>query len=108
MFKMPEGVTMVLDKLQASFLWGGSVLKRRVHLAKWSEITKGMDAGGLGIRRLTDVNLCLLAKWWWKFGALDNVLWKNVLRSKYHYANSKWSPPTLHGLGCGYQVRVHI
>lgn len=93
MFKMPEGVAKVLDKLQASFLWGGSDLKRRrVHLVKWSEVSKGMDVGGLGIRRLRDVNLCLLAKWWWKFGALDNVLWKNVVCSKYHYASSKWSP----------------
>lgn len=61
-------------------------------MVKWSEVTKGMDVGGLGIRRLRDVNLCLLAKWWWKFGALDNVLWKNVVCSKYHYASSKWSP----------------
>ncbi|XP_028058886.1 uncharacterized protein LOC114262720 [Camellia sinensis] len=35
--KLPEGIAKELDKIQASFLWGGPDLKRKIHLVKWSE-----------------------------------------------------------------------
>lgn len=62
LFKKPEGVAKELDRIQASFLWGGSDLKKKVHMVKWSEVTKELRDGGLGIRRIRDVNLCVLAK----------------------------------------------
>ncbi|XP_028090980.1 uncharacterized protein LOC114291133 [Camellia sinensis] len=37
LFKLPEGIAKEIDKIQASFLWGGSNLKRKIHLVKWSE-----------------------------------------------------------------------
>lgn len=61
---MPEGVASEFEKLQARFLWGGTELKKKLHMMKWGEITKSVDQGGLGIRRVREVNDSLLIKWW--------------------------------------------
>ncbi|XP_028096961.1 uncharacterized protein LOC114296820 [Camellia sinensis] len=91
-FKMPQYVIKTIDCLRAAFLWGGSELRRKIHLVKWEEITKIRDQGGLGIRRLKDVNECLLAKWWWRFCVEDKSLWKRVLCSMNQYNGRRWSP----------------
>lgn len=62
-FKMPKGVVKTISKLQAKFLWRGSDSSRKVHLVKWREVTNSKNQGGLGVRDLGEVNVCLLLKW---------------------------------------------
>ena len=62
LFKLPEGIAKELDKIQATFLWGGSKLKRKIHLVKWSEVTKSRYQGGLEIRKIREFNDCMLSK----------------------------------------------
>lgn len=81
-----------LEKIEAAFLWGGNNLKRKVHLLKWVEASKSIDQGGLGIRRIRDINTCLLLKWWWKFGTQINALWRRVICSKYKIIENCWHP----------------
>lgn len=64
---MPSGVVREIERLEASFLWGGNGLKRMVHLVNWVKVSKNMNQEGLGIRRIKDLNANLLIKWWWKF-----------------------------------------
>ncbi|CAL5387765.1 unnamed protein product [Camellia sinensis] len=94
LFKMPEGVAKELDKIQAAFLWGGSMIKSKIYMVKWSEVTKSIIKWGLGIKSLRDVNACLLLKWWWRFGGDENMLWKKVLCGKYNIHGRKWYPNT--------------
>ncbi|CAL5394180.1 unnamed protein product [Camellia sinensis] len=61
--KMPKCVIKEVDKIQASFLWGDSDVKRKVHLVSWKDVSMTKNQGGLGIRSLGQVNECLLAKW---------------------------------------------
>ncbi|XP_028103765.1 uncharacterized protein LOC114302885 [Camellia sinensis] len=51
-FKLPGSVAKLLDKIQARFLWGGSNVKKKLHLVKWEEVTDKKSFGGLGIKRL--------------------------------------------------------
>ncbi|KAL7242941.1 hypothetical protein ACSBR1_015362 [Camellia fascicularis] len=81
-FKLPVSVAKVIERIQANFLWGGSELKRKAHLVSWLEATRSKENGGLGIGRIKVVNDCLLAKWWWRFGAESNTLWKRILCSR--------------------------
>ncbi|XP_028093923.1 uncharacterized protein LOC114294021 [Camellia sinensis] len=75
------GVVKSISKIQANFLWGGSATNRKVHMVKWKEVTKSKNQGGLGVRDLSEVNECLLLKWWWKYGSDDKALWKSVIYS---------------------------
>lgn len=92
LFKMPEGVAKILDRVQAAFLWGGAELKRKLHIVKWGEVTKSRLTGGLGIKDIREFNDCLLAKWWWRFAKEDNAMWKIVLCAKYASAGGNWFP----------------
>ncbi|CAL5404505.1 unnamed protein product [Camellia sinensis] len=93
LFKMPEGVAKEFEKIEAAFLWGSNDLKRKVHLVKWGKVTKSLNQGGLGIRRIRDMNACLLLKWWWKFGTQVNFLWRRAICSKYNIDEASWHPP---------------
>ena len=92
LFRLPEGIAKELDTIQAAFLWGGSDLRRKIHLVKWLEVTKSIDQGGLGFKRIRDVNVCLLLKWWWRFASDHDSLWKRVLCSKYKFQGGSWLP----------------
>ncbi|CAL5420590.1 unnamed protein product [Camellia sinensis] len=90
----------MLDRIQARFLWGGLETKKKLHMVRWEEITKKKWCGGLGIRRLRDVNECLLAKWWWRYGGEDQALWKDVVASKYSSFGGRWRPFLVEGIQC--------
>ncbi|KAL7161870.1 hypothetical protein ACSBR2_042363 [Camellia fascicularis] len=93
LFKMPDGVAREVEKIEAAFLWGENGLKIKIHLVKWLDVTKSVAQGGLGIRRIRDVNVCLLLKWWWKFGNQTNALWRRIICSKYKIEVHCWHPP---------------
>ncbi|XP_028074761.1 uncharacterized protein LOC114277116 [Camellia sinensis] len=78
LFRMPEGVARNFEKIEAAFLWGGIELKRNVHLVKWLKVTKSVPQGSLGIRRIRDVNTCLLLKWVWKDITFIRVQSRNI------------------------------
>ncbi|GFY88782.1 hypothetical protein Acr_06g0007220 [Actinidia rufa] len=77
-FKMPEGVIKRIDSIQSRFLWGGSNLKRKIHLVAWSKLHQSKICGGLGIRDIKLLNEALLLKWWWRFGMDKSSLWRKV------------------------------
>ncbi|XP_028093947.1 uncharacterized protein LOC114294046 [Camellia sinensis] len=93
--------------LPARFLWGGSKLKKKIHLVKLEEVTKTKHLGGLGIKKLKEVNDCLLAKWWWRYGSEDRVLWKDILISKYGNSGGRWRPNSRSSAQCS-RVRSDI
>lgn len=63
-FKMPKGVVKEIERIKAAFLWGSSGLKRKIHLVNWKDVTRRMEQGGLGLRRIDEMNEFLLVKWW--------------------------------------------
>ncbi|KAK2654791.1 hypothetical protein Ddye_014647 [Dipteronia dyeriana] len=55
----------------------------KVHTVDWNTLCKNKRNGGLGIERLRDKGLGLMAKWIWRFGREQSSLWKKVLCVKY-------------------------
>lgn len=86
------GVAKAIDKLQATFLWGGTDINKKVHLVKWKGVTKCKSQGGLGVKDLREVNDCLLLKWQWRYGSENNAMWKSVVCSKYGNDVGCWQP----------------
>lgn len=92
LFRMPEGLAKNFERIQATSLWGGSDLKRKVHLVKWEEITRSIANGGLGIRKVRVANSGLLLKWWWRFACESKALWRKVICCKYNIEECCWLP----------------
>lgn len=80
---MPCSVTGELEKIMRDFLWGSTSEKRQFHLISWEQICILLKFGGLGLRRLRDVNVSLLCKWLWALGSEENKLWKRIITEKY-------------------------
>lgn len=92
MFKMPAAAANRLEKIQRRFLWGDSEGRRKIHLLSWDRITRSKKYGGLGIKRLLEHNLALLAKWWWRFNKEKEALWVKVVSKKYGLKEDEWLP----------------
>lgn len=50
-----------------------------VPLVSWKEVCKPKRNGGIGIKRIKDVNEALLLKWLWRFGHDNGNLWRQVI-----------------------------
>lgn len=90
LFVMPISVGEELERIMRNFLWGSTEEKKKFHLIAWDEVCVGVNWGGLGIRRLRDVNVSLLSKWLWNIGIDDGKLWKRVIFAKYGKAKGGW------------------
>lgn len=66
-----------------NFLWGSTMAKRKFHLLSWERVRLPMIWGGLGIKRLKDLNMALLCKWLWNLGNGEDRLWKKIICEKY-------------------------
>ncbi|XP_028113211.1 uncharacterized protein LOC114311295 [Camellia sinensis] len=92
LFRIPAGVAKEIERIQSAFLWGGSDLRRKIHMVRWEVVSKNKNLGGLGLRRIKSFNQCLLLKWWWRFGVENKSLWKEVICSKYVSLDGRWTP----------------
>ncbi|KAK2653869.1 hypothetical protein Ddye_013725 [Dipteronia dyeriana] len=75
-FGIPAGVAKKIEKLQNDFFWNDGIFKKRVHVMDWVSLCKSKRLGGLGIGRIKDKGLSLMAKWIWRFGNEHGSLWK--------------------------------
>lgn len=66
--------------------------KRKLHLIGWDKLTRNKTYGGLGIKRLMEQNIALLAKWWWRFNKEKDALWVKLVSSKYDLCEGAWLP----------------
>ncbi|GJY64199.1 putative RNA-directed DNA polymerase, eukaryota, reverse transcriptase zinc-binding domain protein [Tanacetum coccineum] len=65
-FKVPVSVLKSLEKMCATFFWGGSQDNRKLAWLKWPNVVASFEKGGLNIRSLKSFNLALLHKWHWR------------------------------------------
>ena len=59
---LPKGILERLNSLMASFIWSGKGGVRKRHWISWSDLTKPKQEGGLGIRKLEDVQAAFRLK----------------------------------------------
>nr|KAJ0222973.1 hypothetical protein LSAT_V11C200055230 [Lactuca sativa] len=78
LFKAPQGILDLLEKLRRRFLWGGGQEKNKLHWVDWSKKKK---VGGLGVGSLKAQNISLLTKWWWRVRNERDQLWSEAIIS---------------------------
>jgi hypothetical protein len=102
-FLIPMSLCSSLDRSFKNFWWGFPPSNsRKLTLKAWDSICLPKDLGGLGIRKMREVNLALLAKLGWKLLCNTDSMWVAQLRGKYLSSNSLLSLiPILTPLGYG-------
>ncbi|KAG8372571.1 hypothetical protein BUALT_Bualt12G0079900 [Buddleja alternifolia] len=92
---IPVTVCEKLDRMFRNFWWGDKDGKGNLRLCSWNFICSPKEFGGLGLRKLRDMNRALVSKLAWKI-CVESSLWTNFLRSKYlrdtHFLDQNETP----------------
>lgn len=91
---LPRGVIDSIEQKVRTFLWGGSENKRTCNLVNWEIVTRAKDEGGLGIKRLGNMNLALIAKLGWRYTTEPDLIWTKVLWGIYGTRSASIRNPT--------------
>lgn len=75
---IPAGILSQIEQRIRAFLWGGSENKKGCNLVNWETVTKSKGEGGLGIRRLKEMNEAFMAKIGWRLEKEKDNLWASV------------------------------
>nr|KAJ0193757.1 hypothetical protein LSAT_V11C800390710 [Lactuca sativa] len=78
-FKAPNFVIDLLEKIRRRFLWGGTDEKNKVCWVAWKHVLADKELGGLGVSSLKSLNIALLCKWIWRLKSENSSLWKQVI-----------------------------
>lgn len=90
-FLLPKSCLDTLEKLCNSFLWNGSPETARGAKVSWESVCSPKNSGGLGLRRLEDMNQVFGLKLIWLLFASKGSLWvawieKNIIRGRLFWA----------------------
>nr|KYP31322.1 Putative ribonuclease H protein At1g65750 family [Cajanus cajan] len=75
------------DRICHNFLWGDNVDHRRYHAIGWHKLCLPKEHGGLGLRRMRDLNTSFMMKNCWSLITEPHKLWVKVVRAMYKCLN---------------------
>lgn len=84
-FLLPKGWCTDLDRSFKNFFWGFSSNHKGFTPFAWSSICQPKELGGLGLRRMADINRALISKLGWFMYTRPEALWVKALK-----ATSTW------------------
>uniref|UniRef100_A0A803PFQ0 Reverse transcriptase domain-containing protein n=1 Tax=Cannabis sativa TaxID=3483 RepID=A0A803PFQ0_CANSA len=91
-FQLPLSSCRELDALIRKFWWNGSLEKQRfLATISWDSLCRPKWSGGLGFRRMEDVNNALLSKLAWLLASGDRRAVNVALQARYFPRESFWS-----------------
>ncbi|RVW72592.1 Transposon TX1 uncharacterized 149 kDa protein [Vitis vinifera] len=76
---------------------GGGSTERKAHLVSWEKVCVSKEKGGLGLRKIVQLNKALLGKWVWRFARARDGMWKRVLVAKYGQEDFGWRTKKANG-----------
>ena len=80
---LPEKVCDKLDYLNCNFWWGFSGEKKHeLYLKSWDSICSPKALGGLGIKKIEDMNQDFVAKLTWKEASNVEKLWVKMFQKR--------------------------
>lgn len=82
---MLKSNTKEIDRKNKNFFWhnNSSEGHSRIPLVSWDKICRPKSGGGLGLRKMEDINAASIAKLGWKILTDKKNLWVKLMREKY-------------------------
>ena len=81
--QLPTGVANNIDKINRQFFWKRFNTDSGLPLVGWDKICRPKQEGGIGLHKISAINLAYQAKLAWKILTNHNSLWVRLMRSKY-------------------------
>jgi hypothetical protein len=72
---IPKGCLEEIQRLQRNFIWGDTDDVRKYHAVGWEVVTTPKCYGGLGLRRLDEMNKACILKLGWKLKIGASVIY---------------------------------
>ncbi|KAF3787886.1 putative ribonuclease H protein [Nymphaea thermarum] len=89
-FRLPKVVIKKIQQACIKFMWNDDEGARHMHLVKWDRMCMSVEEGGVGIRRLEEVNRAMLASRCCRLLTSGDP-WANLLKEKYLRFHSLWT-----------------
>jgi len=80
---LPKGICMEIEKICRRFIWGMKEGRGKTHLLNWRTLCRPKVEGGLGLRRMQDMNKAFTMKLTWGILNNNSSLWVEFLKAKY-------------------------
>ncbi|KAF9619068.1 hypothetical protein IFM89_005082 [Coptis chinensis] len=81
-YKWPTSVIKECETIIRNFIWSDNPADRKSFTVSWEKSCKPLEEGGLGLRRLKDINLSMLMKQAWCV-LTEESDWATFMRGKY-------------------------
>lgn len=88
--RLPRGTCDQLDKISRKSIWDIRRAKCLLHWSVGKKICQSKERGGLGLRKMSDINEALLLKVVWGLISDASELWTQVLKAKYRCKEGNW------------------
>ncbi|XP_019163573.1 PREDICTED: uncharacterized protein LOC109159918 [Ipomoea nil] len=87
---LPKGLCEEIERLMNSYWWGCEARegRRGIRWRRWADLCKPKSMGGLGFRRIREMNIALLGKQVWGLLTRPDALITKVVKAKYFPSTS--------------------
>ncbi|XP_024190213.1 uncharacterized protein LOC112194201 [Rosa chinensis] len=82
-YLLPKGLCDDIHQLCASFFWGDTDAKKRIHWRSWEKLCLTKQEGGMGFKNIYAYNLAMLAKQGWRFLSNPDSLVARLFKARY-------------------------
>ena len=72
-FKLPSSCLKEIERLFSAFLWSGPCLNNKKAKVSWAEVSRTKQEGGLGLRKLKEINFVSCLKLIWRILSSDSL-----------------------------------
>ncbi|GJY03440.1 putative reverse transcriptase domain, reverse transcriptase zinc-binding domain protein [Tanacetum coccineum] len=107
-FILPARIIHDLEQLMRRFIWCQGELKKGKAKVAWDSVCKPKLEGGLGIQRLDDFNIALMATHIWSIITHKESLWVKWIHSYKLKGRSFWDVPCLGDVSWGWRKLLQI
>ena len=87
---IPASTCNEIERLIRNFLWSGNASSLKLNYVNWATMCLPKIEGGLGIRKIADINNAYFIKLGWQ-ASNENSLWALWFKEHYFKKNNIWS-----------------
>ncbi|XP_062005887.1 uncharacterized protein LOC133723071 [Rosa rugosa] len=89
-YLLPKSLCDDIHQLCASFFWGDTDEKKKIHWRSWEKLCLTKPEGGMGFKNIYAYNLAMLAKQGWRLVSNPHSLIAKLFKARYHPNSSFW------------------